>query len=573
MAAGHGYDRPLEGWRTARCSGRTCIGEPNRAGWLTCSRNRDGSRVEASSERSRCRSARCLRSSWSRSPRRPLRSRSPNPRKAKPSGRCRRSAARPTEELTQVTVKLYKGSSVSGSPVEAGPSEIPLLGSWTATDETRLKAGKYTAIAEQPDSLLEPGPSEPVTFTVNTKPPTVTLEKLPARSNESKPTFKGTASEPGTVTVHVHEGTGNGGPVATSLTATVSETGEWSVTDSSALADGAYTAVATEPSTIGNPAGESETRTFEVFTHPPAVEFTKVPAERSKVTKPVFEGTTTRRRNRTGRGPHPQGHRSKGATLKATASGGRKWSVTRAAAGGRAVHSPGDAGEPGRKRRGVSEAIEFEIVTAVPKVNLQAIKSRSKVTKPTFRGEASEPGTVMVHVHEGEYEEQGKWPRPSIRRCARSGRRMESESLPPALADGALHGRGDRAERGRRNGTGESESRTFEVFTEPPEVKFTNVPAERSGETKPTFEGTTTPGKPRAGDGPHLRRLRHRRERKRVEFEATLSRREMVVFGVTGASGRELHGAGDRAERDRERPGRERNGGIRNRDRAARRDA
>ena len=214
-----------------------------------------------------------------------------------------------TEDLTQVTVKIYKGSSVSGSPVEAGPSEVPLLGKWTATDETRLTAGTYTAIAEQPDSLLEPGPSEPVTFTVNTKPPTVTLEKLPTRSNESKPTFDGKASEPGTVTVHIHEGTGNGGPVVKSLTATVSETGEWSVTDSSPLADGPYTAVAIEPSTIGNPEGESEPRTFEVFTHPPAVEFTKVPAERSNHDQTGLRRDDHGRRNRTGPGPHPQGRR------------------------------------------------------------------------------------------------------------------------------------------------------------------------------------------------------------------------------------------------------------------------
>jgi len=199
-----------------------------------------------------------------------------------------------TTELTaQVTVDIYNGSSVSGSPVEVGPSETPLLGKWSVTTEARLAAGTYTAVAEQPDALFEPGPSEPVTFTVNTKPPKVTLAKLPARSNEAEPTFSGTASEPGTVTVHIHEGTGNGGPVVASLMATVSETGEWSVTDSSGLADGPYTAVAIEPSDIGNPEGESETRTFEVFTNPPAVEFTKVPAARSNVTKPVFEGTTT----------------------------------------------------------------------------------------------------------------------------------------------------------------------------------------------------------------------------------------------------------------------------------------
>ena len=83
------------------------------------------------------------------------------------------------EVLVPVTVHIYKGSTTSGSLVETlGPSEPPLLGKWSLTDETRLAAGTYTATAEQPESLLEPGPSEPVTFTVNTKPPKVTLEKL-----------------------------------------------------------------------------------------------------------------------------------------------------------------------------------------------------------------------------------------------------------------------------------------------------------------------------------------------------------------------------------------------------------
>ena len=45
-----------------------------------------------------------------------------------------------------------------------------------------------------------------MTFTIDLTPPTVTLEALPERSNVNKPTFKGTASEPGPVTVHVFKG-------------------------------------------------------------------------------------------------------------------------------------------------------------------------------------------------------------------------------------------------------------------------------------------------------------------------------------------------------------------------------
>ncbi len=384
------------------------------------------------------------------------------------------------EVLAPVTLHIYKGSTTSGSLVETlGPSEPPLLGKWSLTDETGLAAGTYTATSEQPEAVLEPGPSEPVTFTVNTKPPTITLEKLPPRSNEAKPTFSGTASEPGTVTVQVHEGTGNGGPVATTLTATVGETGDWSVTASSALSDGPYTAVATEPSAIGNGTGESPTRTFEIFTHPPAVEFTKVPAERSNQTKPAFEGTTT-----VGEKEPVLVHIHRGAeevaTLEATPSGG-KWSIAEAAElpEGQYIAQATQASSIGNGP-GSSEVTKFEVVTAVPEVTLQDLKSRSKVTKPTFRGTVTEAGTVIVHVHEGATT-SGKVATTFEVSVPKAGEWSLIASKP--LADG-LYTAVATEQSGVGNGTGESQSRTFEVFTHPPAVEFTHgpdcVPSKRS---------------------------------------------------------------------------------------------
>ena len=77
-----------------------------------------------------------------------------------------------TGEVVPVYVKIYKGSNTSGSPVETlGPSELPVGGIWSLQDEAPLKAGEYTAIAEQPLAALEPGPSEPVHFTVRHERP------------------------------------------------------------------------------------------------------------------------------------------------------------------------------------------------------------------------------------------------------------------------------------------------------------------------------------------------------------------------------------------------------------------
>ena len=70
-----------------------------------------------------------------------------------------------------------------------------------------LPAGTYTAVAEQ-TQLGETSNSEPpVTFTVSTEKPTVTIAQPKSPSNKTEPTFSGTASEDTEVVVHVFEGT------------------------------------------------------------------------------------------------------------------------------------------------------------------------------------------------------------------------------------------------------------------------------------------------------------------------------------------------------------------------------
>jgi hypothetical protein len=135
-------------------------------------------------------------------------------------------------------------------------------GKWgPVSSSTVLGSGEYTAQASEPSSLGNAGgKSEPRTFVINTNPPIVTLEALAPRSNVTKPTFKGTASELGQVTVHVFKGTEPKGEEAVTLKATVNGENKWSVTATNELPDGKYTAVATEPSAIKNPEGKSEPR-------------------------------------------------------------------------------------------------------------------------------------------------------------------------------------------------------------------------------------------------------------------------------------------------------------------------
>ena len=171
--------------------------------------------------------------------------------------------------------------------------------------------------------------------------------------------------------VHVHEGTTTSGKVVTTFACPWPKPGTGQLIASTALADGVYTAVATEQSGVGNGTGESESRSFEVFTHPPAVEFTNVPAERS------------RKRSRRSKGPRLRGkptpvivHVYEGAgtsgkevvALKATFSGS-KWSVSvvtelpEGSYTAQATQASSIENEPGASR-----AVEFEVVTGPPVV-------------------------------------------------------------------------------------------------------------------------------------------------------------------------------------------------------------
>ncbi|HTQ69396.1 MAG TPA: Ig-like domain-containing protein, partial [Solirubrobacteraceae bacterium] len=396
-------------------------------------------------------------------------------------------------EVGQVTVHIYEGSGTGGKEAVA-LTATPAGAKWSVAATGALAQGKYTAQATQPSSLgNEAGKTEAVEFEIFTGPPEVKVTHAPEkRSKQNKPTFEGEASETAPVTVHVFEGSGTTGKEVVSLPASVAEH-KWHVTASNALADGKYTAVASEPSSIGNATGESEPVEFEVFTKPPALLYTKVPAARSKQSQPAFEGTTTP--GETGQvtvhiyeGSGTGGKEAVG--LKATPSAG-KWAVT-ASSGLPDGEYTAQATQPSSigNEAGKTEAVEFEILTAAPKVELQALPARSKVNKPTFRGSASESGTVTVHVHEGAGP-SGKVVT-SFEVAAVAGKEW-SVVASPALADG-LYTAVATEPSALGNEEGKSEPVEFEVFTKPPALVFTKVPAVRSNQNKPVFEGTTTPG-------------------------------------------------------------------------------
>jgi hypothetical protein len=172
---------------------------------------------------------------------------------------------------------------------------VPANGSWKSAEASpALSSGQYTATATQTSSLGNPpGVSAAVSFTVETAAPKVTLEAPVLRSNNTKPTFTGTASDTTPVTVQIHLAKDpHGAPLAT---ATTSAGGDWKSGEASpALLQGknTYIAIATEPSSLGNPPGTSEPVTFTVDTEAPSVAM-EAPSAWTNSATPTFTGTAS----------------------------------------------------------------------------------------------------------------------------------------------------------------------------------------------------------------------------------------------------------------------------------------
>jgi hypothetical protein len=85
-----------------------------------------------------------------------------------------------TGDSATVTVKLYAGSSASGSPVQTLPATRS-GGSWSI-EPTALADGTYTARAEQADAAGNTGTSNPRTFSVDATAPDTQLTSGPSGS-------------------------------------------------------------------------------------------------------------------------------------------------------------------------------------------------------------------------------------------------------------------------------------------------------------------------------------------------------------------------------------------------------
>jgi hypothetical protein len=168
---------------------------------------------------------------------------------------------------SEVTLEIYEGRTAEGTAVRKMQTAFFLAGTWfTEPVVEPLHDGTYTARATQTNVFSEPGESTPVTFTVDTSRPTVTLNSPESPSDNTTPSFTGTASEKALVTVQIHAGGAVSGTLVSRATASGTGAGWTSGNASPALPNGEYTAVATQESSLG--AGRSSPVTFSVVPPP-----------------------------------------------------------------------------------------------------------------------------------------------------------------------------------------------------------------------------------------------------------------------------------------------------------------
>src|SRR5207247_780487 len=292
-----------------------------------------------------------------------------------------------------------------------------------------------TEIATQPSSLGNPpGASSPVTFTVDTSSPTVTLDAPPKLSNNNKPSFTGSASDTTTVTVQVYEGAKAEGTVVASATAS-GNGGQWeSGPATPTLADGEYTAIATQPSSLGNPAGVSAPVTFRVDTGPPEVTLNR-PKSPSNDTTPSFSGTASDSTPVTiaiHDGPSAAGPVV--STAGATGTGG-DWSSGQASpelSTGEYTAVAAQESSIGNPT-GESAPVSFFVDTRSPTVTLSQPPTPSNNTAPTFKGSASATEPVTIHIYQGTKAEGSEV---STATATGSGGAWTSGAAKPALPSG-----------------------------------------------------------------------------------------------------------------------------------------
>jgi hypothetical protein len=420
----------------------------------------------------------------------------------------RGSAGTAENDSTLITVRVYAGTTATGTPEQVLTTTRQADGSYAVSASPALAEGTYTAQAEQGDVVGNSGFSNPVTFRIDPAASTVALTS-PANgsvTNDATPAFAGTAGtgagDSGLVTVKLYAGTTPTGTPVEILTATRQGDGSFTVDASSPLTEGTYTAQA-EQTSNGN-LSVSSPATFRVDITSPTVSLTE-PAAGSVTdhAAPTFRGT-----GGTAAGDAATVVVSVYAGATATGTPIQTLHATRQADGSYAVAAGSPLAEAtytaqaeqldSAGNRGTSAAVTFRVDTTAPSVSLTspAPGSATSDTTPTFAGlagtAADDSATVTVRLYAG-----GSATGTPLETLIAGVQAGGSFSVDPAgpLAEGTYTVQATQSDVAGNNGA--SAAVTFDVDTTPPAVTLTApVDGSATSDTTPTFRGTAgaTPG-------------------------------------------------------------------------------
>ena len=393
-----------------------------------------------------------------------------------------------------LALRIYSGTTPTGTPVQTvSPINIE-AGAWSTNAVGALADGTYTAVAEQLDAAGNVGMSTPVTFTIDTTAPKVSLTSPAAGElNVSQPTFGGAAGEASgdlqTVVLKIYAGEGTGGSPLNAVNVAAAG-GSWTTGSSGPhLADGTYTVIATQSDEAGN-LGASKAVTFTIDTVAPKVTMAEVPSPGNNPT-PTLTGA---RGTETGdsssvkvtifAGSAPSGTIAASGIVPAI---GSSWSFTAPHLLDGTYTAIAEQSDAAGNLGTSTPPRTFVIDTVKPVVTLNPVAVLTNDPTPTFTGTggvaSGDDGSVVVKIYEGS-EAAGT--------IAAHGEALLKTGAwsftSPHLADGTYTVIAEQSDAAGNLGT--SKKATFTIDSTPPIVSLLTPAAGPTNVAKPTFSGS-----------------------------------------------------------------------------------
>ncbi|MHB8242333.1 MAG: Ig-like domain-containing protein, partial [Solirubrobacteraceae bacterium] len=305
-----------------------------------------------------------------------------------------------------VVVTVYEGSSIGGAVVQS--AAVAREGSSWKDTLGQLADGTYTAQAVQGDEAGNVGESEPVTFTVDTTKPVVTIAQPAALTNDPTPELKGEAGTlPGdgeSVQLKIYKGASATGSPSQIESVSVTS-GEWAHVVAH-LSDGEYTAQVEQEDEAGN-VGKSGEVTFTVDATPPVVTIAQPPAATNDATPELkgaagaLPGDATSVQLKIYKGATATGAPSQSKSVSVSGTG---WAQTAAhLSDGQytaQVEQKDAAGNVGK-----SGEVTFTVDTVEPVVTISQPAALTNDPTPELKGEAGTlPGdetTLQLKIYKG----------------------------------------------------------------------------------------------------------------------------------------------------------------------------